>query len=185
MIQRITRNVFTLFAAALVSATLAVGQSSTPKIEIPIDRHDSWQAAQLTGPSRGKIIVVTIDQPRRRHTCHIQSFAPDKLVCSSAFGHPRTYLSQQVLALIPPGSDESTRLVVLGLNVGLGTAIWGTVVLAATCPACAVGTGIAALICFGFAGAILMTDDQTDHLLYLAPGQDLSRKLGRITHPAL
>ena len=65
----------------------------------------------------------------------------------------------------------------LGANAGLGAAIWGTVVLAATCPACAVATGITALFFFGAAGAILIADDQPDRLLYLAPGQELTGKL--------
>ena len=69
---------------------------------------------------------------------------------------------------------------VLGLNGGLGAAIWGAVVLAATCPVCAVATGIAAYFFFGAAGAILIGDDQPDRLLYLAPGQELSRKLGYV-----
>ncbi len=68
----------------------------------------------------------------------------------------------------------------LGFNGGLGAAIWGTVVLAAACPACAVGTGIAALFFFGAAGAVLIGDDQPDQLLYVAPGRGLSHRLGYI-----
>ena len=66
----------------------------------------------------------------------------------------------------------------LGFNAGLGAAIWGTVVLAAACPACAVGTGIAALFFFSAAGVTAYADGQPDRLLYLAPGQTLSGKLG-------
>jgi len=49
--------------------------------------------------------------------------------------------------------------------------------LAAPCPACAVVTGIVALLLFGAAGAILVGDNQPDRLLYLAPGQQLTGKL--------
>jgi len=177
MTQRIAR---TLFTAALVSATIAAAQSATSKIEIPVATHESWQAAQLTGPSKGKLVIVTLDRPRRRQTCHVQSFTPDKLVCSRAIGGPRTYRPEQVLALILPGDDHLKLPLWLGFNGGLGVAIWGTVVLAAACPACAVGTGIAALICFGAAGAIAYADDRPDRLLYLAPGRELSGKLGQV-----
>jgi hypothetical protein len=179
--QRTVRHILTSIVLTLVSATIAFAQSST-SIEIPVDSHNSWQVAQLVGASKSKLklSVVTIDQPNHRQTCHVQSFTVDKLVCSRAIGGPRTYLPEQVLALIVPGDGGSTLRVVLGLNAGLGAAIWGTVVLAAACPACAAGTAIAALICFSFAGAILVTDDQPDRLLYLAPGQHLNGKLGYV-----
>jgi len=163
MTQRIAR---TLFTAALVSATIAAAQSATSKIEIPVATHESWQAAQLTGPSKGKLVIVTLDRPRRRQTCHVQSFTPDKLVCSRAIGGPRTYRPEQVLALILPGDDHLKLPLWLGFNGGLGVAIWGT--------------GIAALICFGAAGAIAYADDRPDRLLYLAPGRELSGKLGQV-----
>jgi hypothetical protein len=101
----------------------------------------------------------------------------DKLICSRAIGGPRTYLSQQVLALILPGDDGLKLRLVLGLNAGLGAAIWGTIVLAAACPACAVATGIVAFCFFSAAGAILIGDDQPDRAIYLAPGQKLTGKL--------
>ena len=183
MPQRTVRRILTLSAFALVAATIALAQSpDSPEIvAIPIRSSNPWQDAQSAGPSRGKLFVVTLDQPHRRQTCHIQSFTPDKLVCSRAIGGPRTYLPAQVVALILPGDGAFRLRLLLGLNVGLGAAIWGTVVLAATCPACAVGTGIAALILFGNAGVALF-DDEPDRLLYLAPGQQLTGKL-RLIEP--
>jgi hypothetical protein len=65
-----------------------------------------------------------------------------------------------------------------------GGAIWGTVVLAATCPACAVAAGIATFCYFGiawlFTDGFTNFDRQPDRLLYLAPGQKLTGKLGSI-----
>jgi hypothetical protein len=175
------RSILNLFVIALVSSTVALAQSSTSTIEIPvISAKNSWPVAQSAGSSKGKLFVVTIDQPDRRHTCRIQSFTVDKLVCSRAIGGPRTYLRQQVAALILPGDDGLRLRLVLGLNGGLGAAIWGTVVLAAACPVCAVATGIVALALFGTAGAVLYVDGQPDRLLYLAPGQQLFRKLGYV-----
>ncbi len=181
MPQLTTRSILILFAVALVSAAITRAQSST-SIVIPDDSHNSWQEAQLIGSSKSKLklSVITIDQPRRRQTCHVQSFTVDKLVCSRAIGGPRTYIPEQVLALIVPGDGDLRVRLVLGFNAGLGAAIWGTVVLAAACPACAVATGIAAFFCFAAAGGVLIGDDEPDRLLYLAPGQKLSGKLGYV-----
>ena len=170
MAQRIIRRIFVLFVLGLVSATIALAQSLTSIVEIPVAATShTWEDAQSDGSSKGKLFVVTVDHPQRRQACHVQSFTQDKIVCSHAIGGARTYLRQQVAALILPGDGELKLRVVLGLNGGLGAAVWGTVVLAATCPVCAVATGIAAYFFFGAAGAILIGDDQPDRLLCLAP----------------
>jgi hypothetical protein len=183
MHQRTNRSILGLFALAVASAGVAVAQSST-STETPVipdgGMNSTWQAAQSPGSPKHKLFVVTVDQPQRRQICHVLSFTPDKLVCSRAIGSPRVYVPQQILAVILPGDDDLKLRLVLGLNGGLGAAIWGTVVLAATCPACAVATGIAAFFFFGAAGAVLIGDDQPNRLLYLAPGQQLSPKLGYV-----
>jgi hypothetical protein len=178
-------RVFTPFALALVCAATVLAQSpaSSETFNIPAGNTaaaNTWQVAQQVGPTKGKLFVVTLDRPNRRQACRILFFTPEKLVCSRALGGPRTYLPQQVVALILPGDGALKLRLMLGLNGGLGAAIWGTVVLAAACPACAVATGIAAFFCFGAAGAIGMGDDQPDRLLYLARGQKLSRRLGYV-----
>jgi hypothetical protein len=179
MKRRIIRSVLTLIAIVVVTTTMACSQSST-SFEVPLNDHSSWQAAHLTGPSKGKLLVVTVDRPDHKQTCHIQSFTPDKLVCSRALGGSRTYLAQEVIALILPG-DEGLRLPLwIGFNGGLGASIWATVVLAAACPVCAAGTGIAALFFFSAAGVTAYADGQPDKLLYLAPGQELSEKIGYV-----
>jgi len=184
MLQRTIRKIFVFVALALVSTIIALAQStsSTEIVTIPAGNSSShtWEFARSFDPSKHKLFVVTVDKPNRRQSCRIQSFTKDKLVCSRAIGGPRTYLPQQVVALILPGDEEYKRRFVLGANGALGAAIWGTVVLAATCPACAVATGIAAYCFFAAAGAVLIGDDQPNRLLYLAPGQTLSRKLGYV-----
>lgn len=177
MAHQIFRRIPSLFALALVSATVALAQSPSSREDIGPAANDSWQTAQSAGPSRGELIVVTLNQPRRRQACRIQSFTGDKLVCSREFGRPRTYLPQQVLALILPGDHGLKIHMVLWTNAALAAAIWGTVVLAATCPACAAATGVAALCLFAAATAILIGEEQPDRLLYLAPGQQLTGKL--------
>jgi len=178
MRQQTIRDILTFSSIALIFSTVAFAQSSTSIIDIPVIKAEkSWPVAQSVGSSKGKLLVVTIDQPQRRQTCHVQSFTLDKLVCSRALGGPRTYLPQQIAALILTGDDDLRLRLVLGLNGGIGAAIWGTVVLAATCPACAAATGVVALVLFCFAGAALYVDGQPDRILYLAPGQQLTGKL--------
>jgi len=181
MSVRTIYSVFTVVALALVTSIAALAQSpdSTEVFTVPMSNtaSGSWQDAPLAGASKGKLFVITLDQPDRRQSCHIQSFTVDGLICSRAFGGPRTYLPQQIAALILPGDGASKFRFLLGLNSAGGAAIWGTVLLAATCPACAVGTGIAALLLFCASGAVLIGDDQPDRVLYLAPGQRMAVNL--------
>ena len=181
MPQRTIRRTLTLFALAFVCATVALAQSPAmhETVEIPIS--NTWQGAQLAFPSKSKLVVFTLDRPNRRQTCRIRSFTLEELVCSRAFGGSRTYLRQQVAALILPGDGGLRFPLVLLDSAEAGAAIWGTVILAATCPACAVATGFAALYSFVGAWVIHGADDlEPDRLLYLAPGQQLSRKLGYV-----
>ena len=181
MPHSIIRRILTVLALAVASATAVLAQSTTT-FQVPVNTYTSdWQIAQQVGASEGKLIVVTVDQPERRETCRIHSFTRDKLVCFRAFAAPRTYLPKQVAALIIPGSVVRFRIPLwIGSNAGLGASIWATVVLAAACPACAVGTGIAALVFFAFAGALVYGDDQPDRLLYLAPGHHLGGNVGYV-----
>lgn len=172
MTQRTIRSILFLITTALLT-TIAFAQSPASPGAPTTASINQWRVAQDAGSSEHKIVVVTLDQPQRRQTCRVKSFTMDKLVCSHS-GGPHTYLPQQVLALILPG-DAGLRLpIMLGLNAGLGVSIWGTVVLVATCPACAAATALAAFICFSFAGAVAITDDQPDRLLYLADRQHLT-----------
>jgi hypothetical protein len=132
------------------------------------------------GAAKHKVFVVTVDKPDRKQACGVQSFTADKLFCSRALGGSRTISREQVVAIIQPGDGGSRVPLWIGFNGGLGASIWGTVVLAAACPACAAATAIAALIFFCAAGAVAYADDQPDKLLYQAPGQELSRKLGYV-----
>jgi hypothetical protein len=179
MRHRTVRNTLMLFVFALVLTTIALAQSSISPIEIGNTANHTWESAQMRGSSDHKLIVVTLDQPHHAQTCRVKSFTTDKLVCKLAFGRRRTYLPKQVAALIRPGDDALRVELFLGFNGGLGAAIWGTVVLAATCPACAAATAFAALVFFAAAGAIAYVDGQSEFLLYLAPGYKLT---GRLRH---
>lgn len=180
MRQRTIRGVLALFALALVSATVARSQSRNLTEPLAGSVYNTWEIAQQVGSSKGKLIIVTMDQPNRRQTCRIKSFTLEKLVCSRAIGGPQAFLPQQVAALILPGDDGYKLRFVLGTDSASAAAIWGTIVLAATCPVCAVATGIVALGLFLAATAVYIGDDQPDSLLYLAPGQHLSRTLGYV-----
>jgi len=178
------RTVILLFAFTVASAATGFTQlpASTGVVTIPAgnDAKYTWEFAQSFDPSKHKLYVVTLDQPTRRHTCHIQSFTNDKLVCSRAIGGSRSYFPKQVVALILPGDNGLRLRWLVAFNGATGTSIWGTVVIAAACPACAVGTGIMALWFLGAAGTTLVCGDVPDRLLYLAPGHELSSKLGYV-----
>jgi hypothetical protein len=98
-------------------------------------------------------------------------------MCKGPFDRTRIYKSSDIAALIVPGDLDFKIRFVLAYNAALGASIWGTVVLAATCPGCAAATGIAALFFFCGSGAVLIGDDVPDSLLYLVPGETLRVKL--------
>jgi hypothetical protein len=168
-----THLILPLTLLAIAASTAAIAQSSTQTETIPISGgNTSWQAAQQFGSSQPRLLVVTLDEPHHRHSCRVESFTLEKLVCSRAIGGPRTYFPQQVLTLTIPGDGATRVKLLIGLNAAIGAAIWGTVVLAAACPACAAGTAAAALLLFCAAGAISIGDGQSERLIYTAPGHD-------------
>jgi hypothetical protein len=180
MSHRTVRSILALSVLAIVSTVSAFAQSMAAPLKRATPASSTWEAAQAAGSGKGKLLVVTLDQPDRRQSCHIKAFTPEKLVCARALGGLRVYLSQQIAALILPGDEKLSLRLFLGFNVGLGTAIWGTVALVAVCPACAAATAVAALVCFSAAGATAYSDTQPDRLLYLAPNQRLKGKLSSL-----
>jgi hypothetical protein len=183
MSQRAVRRILIGFALAIASAIVVAAQSSTSPetFNLPISSasaSDKWRTALQVASAKGKLVVVTADQPNRRQSCHLQSYTPDQLVCSRAKGRRRTYLSQQVASLILPG-DRGVKLELVVLHGAPAAAIWGTVVLAAACPACAVATAFYAAGCL-IGAAFVRGDAQPDRLLYLAPSQHLSRKFSHV-----
>jgi len=182
MFHRTIRLILNLFALALAAATFAAAQSPTPreafKTPFVYVANNDWQIALKVGSSKRTLFVVTQDQPQRRQTCHLRSFTADELVCSHGNRSLRTYFRQQVVALILPG-DQYSKLSKVLWAVGFsefGAAIWGSVVLAATCPACGVAAGIGTVFYFGMAALFASGEEQPDRVLYLAPGQKLTGK---------
>jgi len=171
-----------LAALALLTSTIALAQSGPTASSLPDHPHydnpkfTTWNSLAEVNPG-GKLLVVTLSQPTSRHTCSVHSMTATELVCKAPFGATRTYPSSNIAALIVPGDFDLKMRLVIAFNAALGASIWGTVVLAAACPPCAVATGIAAFLFFGSAGAVLIGDDVADTLLYLAPGQTFQAKL--------
>ena len=177
MAHRIIRTLATILALTFLSQTLALGQDQpTPAPPPAVDNLHTWDHAQSWALSAKNILVITMAQPTHRIACRVQSFTVDQLACKSPFGKSRIYKPQEVAALTTPSDDGFKLRFVLALNGVAAAAIWGTVVLASTCIPCAVATGVAALLFFGAAGAVLIGDDQPETLLYLAPGQKLQLK---------
>jgi hypothetical protein len=180
MRKPVTRSIFNLFGFALISTTFALAQATTSFTAPVSNDNQSWESAQSLGSAKHKLIVITLDQPDRRQTCHVRSFTKEKLVCARGLGSSRAYLPQQIAAIILPGDEKSRLPLFLAFNGGLGAAIWGTVALAAACPVCAAATGVAALLFFATAGAVAYADDQPDRTIYLSPDRHLTSKLGSI-----
>jgi hypothetical protein len=181
---RATTRIIAILTVSLFSGSLALAQqTSTPEpvqetASIPaFDLHEDWAKASAIASSKHKLIIATSADPTHRHACRVQSFTPDQLVCKGSFGKTNAYKPQEIAALITPGDKDFKLRGVLVVNGVAAAAIWGTVVLAATCIPCAVATGVAALFILGAAGAILIADDQPEAILYLAPGQTLQVKL--------
>lgn len=177
MAYRTTRALTSILALTLLSLPFAQGEDQvTFPHALAAESFHTWDVARLRAPSGRSVFVVTMARPTHRVACRVTSFTRDQLACKVPFGATRIYKPQEVAALILPGDDDLRLRLVLGFNTALAAAIWGTLVLAPTCPPCAVATGIAALFFFGAAGAVLIGDDQPDSLLYLAPGQQLQIK---------
>jgi hypothetical protein len=156
-----------------IAFTVAAGQTASAQ-------NGPWELTHSLVRPKGRILVVTMDHPNRFQGCRVKDFTADKLVCSRTIGGRRIFAPGQVVALIDPGDDDYRRRAVFIFNVGLGASIWGTVVLAAACPACAVATGVAALFFFDAAVVTLIGDGVPNRLLYLKPSQSLSAKLGYV-----
>jgi hypothetical protein len=76
MPQRTIRYILTLVGLAIVSATIALAQSPTSPQAPATPTRNTWQVAQLVGSSKGKLFVVTLDQPHRRQTCRAAEDMP-------------------------------------------------------------------------------------------------------------
>jgi hypothetical protein len=123
-------NFLALFTFALVATALGSAQSKTQlDLAVTLGRNSSWQAAQASGASIYKLVVVTVDNPDRRHSCRVRSFTTDKLVCSRFFGGPRIYGPEQVAAIIIPGEGHARIRILLGLNAAAGAVIWAPLCL--------------------------------------------------------
>lgn len=188
--QPTLRRLLTLATLTLLSATLALAQNNAQPPSSSSARppayslvhsasydkpaFTNWYSLAQVNPS-GKLFVVTHENPKHRHTCHVQSFSIDQLICSDHAG--TTYRTQDIAALIVPGNYISQHVSLAIGNAALGAAIWGTIILAPVCPLCAAATAFGAFSAFGFSATTLMCDNVPDRLLYLTPGQSLQVKL--------
>ena len=187
--QQTLRRLLALAALTFLSATLALAQQAqqpSPDHAHPAastlvhsasydhPRFTNWYSLGVINPS-GKLFVVTSTDPTHRHTCRVQSFTIDQLICKG--GSRTNFRTDEIAALIVPGNYVSQHFLVAVGNAALGAAIWGTIVLAPICPLCAAATAFGGLDAVGFSLVTLVCDNVPDRLLYLAPGQTLQVKL--------
>jgi hypothetical protein len=177
---RMSRTLVILLAGSVVALAPVLAQTSTVST-LPGSVTSNWDDAQTSLSSSGKLIVVTADEPHQRRVCHVRSMTAERLVCRAGIGLTRTYLPEQIAALIVPGDKVLTIAMFTGFNAGLGASIWSTIILAAACPLCAAGTAAAAFLFFDLGGATLFTGPDPERLAYLAPGQD-EAEVNRLRH---
>ena len=170
MYQRRIRSIVRLAAAIFVLIAPAFAQS-VQQVPLRGAASGSWETARTSLAGKGRLIIITAEEPHRRQVCHVESFAAEKLVCRRGIGRTRTYLPDQIAAVIMPGDRVLAIGMLTGFNAGLGASIWGTIVLAAACPLCAAGTAAAALLFLSLAGLTIFTGDTPETVVYLAPGQ--------------
>ena len=169
-------RLLTLTALTLPTMVIAFAQP-TPSASGKVLSSSLVDSLHYDQPPGGKLLIVTLAQPNHRQNCAVRSLTATELMCKGPFDRTRIYKSSDIAALIVPGDLDFKIRFVLAFNAALGASIWGTVVLAATCPGCAAATGIAALFFFCGSGAVLIGDDVPDSLLYLVPGETLRVKL--------
>src|SRR6185312_5156245 len=168
MRSRTLRQLLTLVALVLVPSMLALAQAPQTR---------TWDGTQQIVIPKQKLYVVTTAQPMQRRYCMVSNVTDDQLVCQSRFGKAHTYRTQDIAAIITPG-EHTVVFTFLAFAGATAAATWGTIVVAATCPLCAVATGAAAGFLFicTLGSGFEADGDRADALLYLAPGQTLRVK---------
>ena len=170
MTSRMLRSLIAVLALNFAFAAVGVGQTAHPT---------AWELAGLRLSLGQTIEVVTIKHPDRRQRCVVNSVNANEIVCTH-HGDTIVYQAQDVMALIKPGNHPHVLLWFAGVLAAGGAATWGTIVLTAVCPVCAVGTAVVALGLYVMApmtGMLADDGDYPEELLYLAPGQTLQVKL--------
>jgi hypothetical protein len=126
--QQTLRRLLALATLTLLSATLAFAQDTSQPDNRDFAKKgtDNWEYAASIGSPQKKLFVVTMTDPTNRHTCHIQSFTADQLVCKGPFNEIRAYRPQDVTALIIPGSHTNVLAWFLGINAAGAAAMGGT-----------------------------------------------------------
>ncbi len=123
-----------------------------------------------------EVLVVTVAEPGKRHSCKVKSLTAQALTCSRSLGRdPVVYEPEQVEALISPRSHSHAWVQAL-LAAGIGGGImYGAVLLNPISEAAAVTVGIiAAFVIISSPMYALDGDDTPDSLLFLQPGHTLS-----------
>jgi len=165
MAHRIIRTLPIVLALTLLSQTHAVAQGlPTPS----------------RAPSGGKLFITTMAQPTHRIACRVKSFTTDQLDCKGPFGITRIHKSKDLAAIIQPGYHASVPLCFLAVASAGATLVTGAVFLASITVIGAVPVAIAGgilLLMAPLAAADATDGDDSDQLLYLAPGQQLCVKL--------
>ena len=174
MTDRTIRFLSTILAVILLSRTMAMAQAKP----IPAGPIYSWTNTSLRTQSDKKLVVITIAEPTHRFACRVLSSTDEQLECQGSRGKTRIYRPQQIAALILPGQGRLREWLWIGFNTPGILIGWATLRLGDTCKPCAVPTGVAFAL-FGVAHSVHLEEYDPDHLIYLAPPEQLHDAKGR------
>ena len=159
----------TLLATPVFAQEFLIPQAPDPAA-IP-----SWP---VTVPG-DEVLVITVAEPGKRHSCKVKSLTAQALTCSRSLGRdPIVYAPDQVEALISPRSHSLWWVQSL-LAAGIGGGImYGAVLLNPISEAAAITVGIiAAFVIISSPVYSLDAEDTPDRLLFLRPGHTLAVEL--------
>jgi len=98
--QRTLRRLLTLATLTLLSATLALAQNPSVETSNAMPRAGDWQASIKFLQPGSKVNIYTTTHPNRSHSCKVQSFDDDKLVCDHILRHSSQTYSRTDIAQI-------------------------------------------------------------------------------------
>lgn len=164
-----------LFVAANATNT-ARAQMTDPQAPPPRESMLVWPVYRPT-PGE-KIIVVTVKEPTVRHTCKVQEFSTDRILCSQRHhAEPILYSAQDVIALIRPSNINHSWLLfagIFGIGGGIitGACFLASVAIVLAIPVAILG-GVVVL------GSFLAFGDEEpgprhDTVIYQRPGTTLA-----------
>lgn len=168
-----------LLPLAFTAALLSTAAFAQP-IYMPEDPDPAAIPAWPSTVPTNQVLVVTLAEPGKRHTCQLGSLTPQALTCVGQHGgKPKVYKPEEVEAIINPRDHERFAIPMLSFLGAGGAIIYAATLLNPFTTIGAVVVGIFGGLIAATAGAYAIgaNGDLPDRLLYLAPDHKLSVSL--------